>query len=250
MTYQRIDKREFNQLRPVSFQRDFTTMALGSVLISMGKTKVLCTASLEQETPRWLKDTNKGWVTAEYSLLPGSTKERAPREAARGRQGGRTLEIQRLIARVLRSVTDLEKLGERQIILDCDVVQADGGTRCASICGAFVALSDALKRLMLKGEIQSYPIIEPVAAVSAGIIEGQKLLDLNYAEDSIAEVDMNFAMTKSGNFVEIQGTAEKGSFSRKDLDELVDLATLGLNELLNVMQDLTSQDIELLPDHI
>lgn len=250
MSLQRIDGRRPDQLRPVTFQRDFTSMALGSVLVSMGKTKVLCTASVDSETPRWLKDTNKGWVTAEYSLLPGATKDRAPREAARGRQGGRTLEIQRLIARVLRGVCDLEKLKERQIILDCDVIQADGGTRCASICGAYIALSDAVKRLIMKNELDENPILQPVAAVSVGIVNGVKCLDLNYQEDSTAEVDMNVAMTGSGNFIEIQGTAEKASFSRSDLNELLDLAESGLKTLLEMIVEITSQDIELLEDHL
>ena len=199
---------------PSSLVRDYTEFAAGSVLAVMGKTKVLCTASVEDDTPRWMRGTGKGWVTAEYSLLPGSSPERVSREAARGQQSGRTHEIQRLIGRSLRAACDMTVLGERQVILDCDVLQADGGTRTASITGAFVALHDALSRLVQSGVIAAHPLAEPLAAVSVGIVDHVCLLDLDYSEDSRAEVDMNIVMTGSGRFVEVQGTAEGLPFSR------------------------------------
>ena len=228
----RSDGRRLDQLRPVSFERDFTVFAPGSVLVSMGRTRVLCTASVEDRIPPWLRGSGKGWVTAEYSMLPGSTPERASREAAKGKQSGRTQEIQRLIARSLRTVTDLVAVGERQITVDCDVLQADGGTRTASICGAYVALHDACTRLIGEGQMTHHPLSDAVAAVSVGIIDGVPMLDLPYVEDSRADVDMNVVMTGSGRFIEVQGTAEQEAFSRSELDSLLGLAESGITELL------------------
>jgi ribonuclease PH len=228
----RHDGRRVDQLRGVELIRDYTEFAAGSVLAVMGRTKVLCTASVEEETPRWMRGSGKGWVTAEYSLLPGSSPERVSREAARGRQSGRTHEIQRLIGRSLRAVCDMGALGERQIILDCDVIQADGGTRTASITGAYVALHDALTRLILTGLISTHPLREALAAVSVGVVEGSCMLDLDYAEDSRAEVDMNVVMTAAGRFVEVQGTAEGAPYSKDELIELLALAESGIAELL------------------
>jgi ribonuclease PH len=225
-----------NQLRPVSFVRDYTEFAPGSVLVTMGRTKVLCTASLEERVPPWMRGTGRGWVTAEYSMLPGSTPERVDREAARGRQSGRTQEIQRLIARSLRSVCDLVAMGENQITVDCDVLQADGGTRTASICGAYVALHDAFSRLKQARVLSVHPLGDEVAAVSVGVIEAVPMLDLPYAEDSRADVDMNVVMTGSGRFVEVQGTAEKVAFSRAELDELLALAEHGIGQLVEAQR--------------
>jgi len=230
----RNDGRGLDELRPTSYERDFTEFADGSVLVVMGKTKVLCTASLKEQVPPWLKGSGKGWVTAEYSLLPGSTIERTDREATRGRQSGRTQEIQRLIGRALRSVCDLTVMGELQVVVDCDVLQADGGTRTASICGAYLALHDCFTRLIGRGLISSNPLKEAAAAVSVGIVEGMPMLDLDYGEDSRAEVDMNVVMTSSGRFVEIQGTAEGKTFSRNELDQLLALAEKGISELLQL----------------
>ncbi|CAB4834337.1 MAG: ribonuclease PH [Actinobacteria bacterium] len=228
----RQDGRRIDQLRTVNFERDFTVFAPGSVLVSMGRTRVLCTASVEDRIPPWMRGSGKGWVTAEYSMLPGSTPERASREAAKGKQSGRTQEIQRLIARSLRCVTDLVAVGERQITVDCDVLQADGGTRTASICGAYVALHDACTRLMMEGAISQHPLSDAVAAVSVGIIDGVPMVDLPYIEDSRADVDMNVVMTGSGRFVEVQGTAEQMAFSRSELDTMLELAEGGIKELL------------------
>ena len=228
----RGDGRALDQLRPVSFERDFTVFAPGSVLVSMGRTKVLCTASTEDRVPPWMRGSGKGWVTAEYSMLPGSTAERASREAARGKQSGRTQEIQRLIGRSLRAVCDMVVLGEVQVTVDCDVLQADGGTRTASICGAYVALHDAFSRMITAGRLTRQPLTDAVAAVSVGIVDGVAMLDLPYAEDSRAEVDMNVVMTGSGRFVEVQGTAEGLPFSRSELDGLLGLAEHGISELL------------------
>ena len=228
----RPDGRAPDQLRPTSFERDFTVFASGSVLVSTGRTKVLCTASIEDRVPPWMRGTGKGWVTAEYSLLPGSSAERIGREAAKGRQSGRTHEIQRLIGRSLRAVTDLVAMGELQVTVDCDVLQADGGTRTASICGAYVALHDAFSRLVASGRLASHPITEACAAVSVGIVDASCLLDLDYSEDSRAEVDMNVVKTSSGRYVEVQGTAEGAPFSRSELDELLALADAGITRLL------------------
>jgi ribonuclease PH len=224
--------REPDELRPVTFVRDYTEVAAGSVLAAMGRTKVLCTASVDEKVPGWLKGTGRGWVTGEYSMLPGSTAERVDREAARGRQSGRTQEIQRLIGRSLRAVTDLEAMPDVQIILDCDVLQADGGTRTAAISGAYIALHDACERLRQKGVLKVNPIREACAAVSVGVVGGTPMVDLEYSEDAHAEVDMNVVMTASGQFVEVQGTAEGAAFSRAELDQLLALAEGGINRIL------------------
>ncbi|MGH9153261.1 MAG: ribonuclease PH [Acidimicrobiales bacterium] len=224
--------RKPDDLRPIGFQRDYTDFAAGSVLVSMGRTRVLCTASVEDQVPRWMKGTGKGWVTAEYSLLPGSTTERVGREAVKGRQSGRTQEIQRLIGRSLRAVTDLTAMGEVSVVLDCDVLQADGGTRTASISGAYVALHDALTRRTAGVPPRPFPIREACAAVSVGVVDAVALLDLDYAEDVRAEVDMNVVMTASGRFIEVQGTAEGLPFTRTELDELLGLAELGIAEII------------------
>jgi len=237
----RHDGRSPEQLRPITFIRDFTEFAAGSVLVSSGKTKVLCTASVDEDVPRWMRGTGKGWVTAEYSLLPGSTSERVAREAARGKQSGRTQEIQRLIGRSLRAVTDMVALGEVQVVLDCDVLQADGGTRTASICGAYVALHDAFTRLVQRGSVKVHPITEGCGAISVGIVDAVALLDLDYSEDSRAEVDMNVVMTSSGRFVEVQGTAEGAPYSRAELDDLLGLAEHGIAEILEAQAKLLAE---------
>jgi len=221
-----------DDLRPISFVRDYTEFAAGSVLVSMGRTKVLCTASVAEKVPPWMRGKGRGWVTAEYSMLPGSTAERVDREAARGKQSGRTQEIQRLIGRSLRSVTDLKALGEVQVVLDCDVLQADGGTRTASICGAYVALADALTRIGKPASLR-----EACAAVSVGVVGGVPLLDLEYSEDVGAETDMNVVMTASGRFVEVQGTAEGAPFSKDELQELLSLAEHGIAMILDLQQE-------------
>ncbi len=233
MTGFRVDGRQPDDLRSVEFLRDYTQFAAGSVLIRMGKTTVLCTASVADEVPRWMRNTGRGWVTAEYSMLPGSSPERIDREATRGRQSGRTQEIQRLIGRSLRAVTDLEAMPEVQITLDCDVLQADGGTRTASICGAYVALHDACTRLVSAGRIRRHPVREACAAVSVGVVDALPMLDLAYSEDSKAEVDMNVVMTSSGRFVEVQGTAEGAPYTRAELDELLSLAEHGIAAILD-----------------
>ena len=225
MSELRKDGRTPDQARPLNFERDFTQMALGSVLVSFGRTRVLCTASVEEDVPRWLRGTGKGWVTAEYSMLPGSTPERASREAAKGKQSGRTQEIQRLIGRSLRTVTRLDLLADFLITVDCDVLQADGGTRTASICGGYVALHDAITRLVQAGTVREHALSDLVAAVSVGII------DLPYEEDSRAETDMNVVMTGAGHFVEVQGTAELAAFTRTELDSLLDLASAGIADI-------------------
>jgi len=231
MSVLRADGRTFEQARPMSFVRDFTQMAAGSVLVSFGRTVVLCTASVERDVPRWLRGSGKGWVTAEYSMLPGSTPDRANREAARGKQSGRTQEIQRLIGRSLRTVTRLELMADVQITVDCDVLQADGGTRTASICGGYVALHDALTRLVQSGALSDHPSSDLVAAISVGIVDGVAMLDLPYEEDSRAHTDMNVVMTGSGRFVEVQGTAEQEPFDRDELDQLLDLAASGIAQI-------------------
>jgi ribonuclease PH len=219
-------------LRPVRFHRKFTRHAEGSVLVEMGFTRVLCTASVEDKVPAFLKGTGRGWVTAEYGMLPRATHTRGSREAATGKQSGRTQEIQRLIGRSLRSVTRLDVLGERQITIDCDVLQADGGTRCASITGALVALADAFSWLRSEGKLGADPLKDFVAAVSVGIVNGEPVLDLDYAEDSAADTDMNVIMTGAGRFVEVQGTAEGEPFSRGELAQLLDLASEGVTQLI------------------
>ncbi|MBI4373230.1 MAG: ribonuclease PH [Candidatus Omnitrophica bacterium] len=228
----RADGRLANQLRKVTIKRNFLKYALGSCLIEMGHTKVVCSASLDEHVPRFLKDTGKGWVTAEYGMLPASCTERIQRESSKGRPSGRTHEIQRLIGRSLRSVCDLKALGERAMWVDCDVLQGDGGTRAASITGSFIALADAFEKLCDKGIISSLPLTDYIAAVSVGVIEGRPALDLCYKEDSKAEVDMNIVMTGSGRFVEVQGTAESNPFSKKELDDLLVLGKKGISELI------------------
>jgi len=228
----RHDGRRADELRPVRIERGFTEYAEGSVLVSFGRTRVLCTASVEESVPPFLKGTGQGWVTAEYGMLPRATHTRTPREAAKGKQGGRTLEIQRLIGRSLRAVVDLAALGERQVVLDCDVLQADGGTRTAAITGAWVALADACEALVARGVLSASPVRDQVAAVSVGLVEGEVLLDLDYAEDSTCDTDMNVVMTGAGGFVELQGTAEHGAFDRKALEALLALAEKGIGELL------------------
>lgn len=224
------------KLRPLQFIRSYTRYAEGSVLVSMGQTKVLCNASVSEEVPPFLRGKGKGWVTAEYSMLPRSTTERTPRDSVKGKINGRTHEIQRLIGRSLRSVVDLEALGERQIVLDCDVLQADGGTRTASINGAYVALMDALGGLVEKKVLPRLPVREAVAAVSVGLVKGKPVLDMCYEEDSQADVDFNVVMTASGKFIEIQGTAEKEPFSRKQLEDLLKLAETGIQEVLKAQE--------------
>lgn len=221
-----------DQLRDIQITRRFTKHAEGSVLVEFGDTKVICTASVESHTPRWLKGSGKGWVTAEYGMLPRSTGERMGREAARGKQGGRTMEIQRLIARSLRAVVDLEALGEQMITVDCDVIQADGGTRTASITGAYVAMADAVEHMIAKGLLSKNPIYGQVASVSVGIYEGTPVLDLDYAEDSNAETDMNVVMNDGGAFIEVQGTAEGHAFSSDELNAMLGLARHGIEQLV------------------
>ncbi|MEL7044709.1 MAG: ribonuclease PH [Pseudomonadota bacterium] len=221
-----------DQLRDISIERHFTRHAEGSVLISFGATRVLCNASVEEGVPRFLRGSGQGWVTAEYGMLPRSTGTRMGREAARGKQGGRTLEIQRLIGRSLRAAIDLKRLGEYTITLDCDVLQADGGTRTASITGAFVALVDALTTLQRARTINVDPLRHFIASVSVGICEGEAVLDLDYAEDSTAETDLNVVMNEGGDFIEVQGTAEAAPFQRAELDRMLDLASSGISELI------------------
>jgi ribonuclease PH len=241
----RPDGRQPNELRPLTFERDFTEMSAGSVLVSFGKTRVLCTASVDEDVPRWMKGTGKGWVTAEYSMLPGSSPERVDREAAKGKQSGRTVEIQRLIGRSLRAACDMKALGERQEVVDCDVLQADGGTRTASICGGFIALHDALTRVVQNGLIPAHPLHSQCAAISVGIHNGVPILDLPYVEDSSAEVDMNVVMLKpvsggDAKFVEVQGTAEGLAFSRGELDALLELASDGLGRIFAAQSSVLS----------
>ncbi|MEA4900618.1 ribonuclease PH [Desulfitobacterium sp.] len=229
----RYDGREADQLRPVKITRGFTQNPEGSVLIEVGLTRVLCTASVEEKVPPFQKGTGLGWVTAEYSMLPRATQVRTPREASKGKLTGRTMEIQRLIGRALRSVVDFKKLGERTIWIDCDVLQADGGTRTASITGAYVALYDAIQHLMEKRTLKENPLQDSLAAISVGKVDGVPILDLAYPEDSRAEVDMNVVMTGAGKFVEIQGTAEEVPFDRNELDQFLGLAEKGIRELMS-----------------
>jgi ribonuclease PH len=228
----RHDGRQAGQLRPISLETGVSRHAEGSVLIGCGDTRVLCTATIEPRVPPWLKGKGSGWVTAEYGMLPRATHTRSPREAARGKQGGRTLEIQRLIGRSLRAVVDLNALGERTITIDCDVLQADGGTRTASITGGYVALSLAAANLVRDSKLAASPIHGQIAAVSVGIVNGEPVLDLDYVEDAGAETDMNVVMNEAGAFVEVQGTAEGHAFQRTELDRLLDLATKGIGQLL------------------
>ena len=233
----RSDGRAPDELRPVRLEPDFTENPLASVLCSMGRTRVLCTVSEELAVPRFLVGTGRGWVTAEYALLPGSTDRRTEREATRGRQSGRTLEIQRLIGRSLRAVVALDRLGERTLWVDCDVLQADGGTRTASITGAWTALAIALARLRARGVLERDPVLDSVAAVSVGVVDGRIVLDLPYEEDARAEVDMNVVATGRGRFVEVQGTAEHGSFTAEQLAEMTRLALAGIAELTRAQSE-------------
>ena len=226
-----------NELRPVTIDRDFTRYAEGSVLIAVGDTRVLCTASVQDGVPGFLRGAGRGWITAEYGMLPRATSTRSEREAARGRQTGRTQEIQRLIGRSLRAVTDLEALGEKMVILDCDVIQADGGTRTAAITGAYVALADACRKLVRRGAVARPPLHGQVAAVSVGIHRGEPVLDLDYAEDSEAEADMNVVMNEAGAYIEIQGTAEGHAFRQDELDRMLQLAREGISRLLACQQE-------------
>ncbi|MDE2344539.1 MAG: ribonuclease PH [Betaproteobacteria bacterium] len=232
----RPSQRRPDQLRQVRFTRQYTRHAEGSVLVEFGDTRVLCTASVEARVPPFLKGQGKGWVTAEYGMLPRATNTRTTREAVAGRQSGRTQEIQRLIGRSLRAVVDLEVLGERTVQIDCDVLQADGGTRTASITGAYLALEDAMRLMVRSGELDQSPVLQPVAAVSVGIFEGVPVLDLDYEEDSCCDTDMNVVMTAEGHFVEIQGTAEGAAFRRSEVDNLLDLAAQGCSELFDLQR--------------
>lgn len=235
-SFERSGARAANALRPVRITRHYTAYAEGSVLIEFGGTKVLCTASVEEKVPGHKKGSGEGWVTAEYGMLPRATHTRSDREAARGKQSGRTQEIQRLIGRSMRAVFDLKKLGERTIYLDCDVIQADGGTRTAAITGAFVAAQDAVRKLIADGKLNASPIIDQVAAISVGVVQGTPLLDLEYTEDFACDTDMNVVMTGAGNFVEVQGTAEGAVFTRAEMDALLALAEKGIRELVVMQQ--------------
>lgn len=234
----RQDGRREDQIRPVKISRDFIKYAEGSVLIEMGGTKVICTASVEEKVPPFLKDKGRGWVTAEYAMLPRATQDRTQREAVKGRQGGRTLEIQRLVGRSLRAVTDMAEMGERTVWIDCDVIQADGGTRTASITGAFIALADAFAVLKRKHLIKKRPLIDYLAAISIGKVGGQIMVDLAYEEDALAEVDLNLVMTGRGRYVEVQGTAERAPFEKKDLDEFVALGWKAIQDLVALQKEL------------
>lgn len=230
----REDGRAENQLRKIKITRDFNLYAEGSVLIEFGNTKVICTASVSEKVPPFLKGQGKGWITAEYSMIPRATGERNQRESAKGKLSGRTMEIQRLIGRALRTAIDLDKLGERTVTIDCDVIQADGGTRTTSISGGYIALALAMKKLVNEGIIAENPIISNVAAISVGIVGGTPMLDLKYSEDSAAEVDMNVVMNGEGRFVEVQGTGEEATYTRAELNELLDLAEAGINEIIEL----------------
>ncbi len=229
--------RQPDQMRPVKFTRHFTCHAEGSVLVEFGNTRVLCTATLEERVPPFLKGRGQGWITAEYGMLPRATNSRIQREASKGKQSGRTMEIQRLIGRSLRAVVDMEALGEKQITLDCDVLQADGGTRTASISGAYVALQDAIGVLLKQGKLKHNPVHGQVASVSVGIYKGVAVLDLDYVEDSNAETDMNIVMNEAGQFIELQGTAEGHAFRRDELDELIELATKGVQVIMQAQDE-------------
>jgi ribonuclease PH len=241
MSFERASGRRADQTRPVGLQRRYTVHAEGSVLVSFGRTQVLCTASVEEKVPPHKRGSGEGWVTAEYGMLPRATHTRSDREAARGKQSGRTQEIQRLIGRSMRSVFDLAALGERTIALDCDVLQADGGTRTAAITGAFVAAHDAVSWLLQQGKIAASPIRDHVAAVSVGVVQGTPLLDLEYTEDSACDTDMNVVMTGSGGFVEVQGTAEGAPFTRAEMDQMLALADQGIRELVALQRAALTQ---------
>ena len=228
----RPSKRATDEMRSVKFTRHYTKHAEGSVLVEFGDTKVICTASVDDRTPPWLRGKGQGWVTAEYGMLPRSTNSRMGREAARGKQSGRTQEIQRLIGRSLRAIVDMKALGERQIVIDCDVIQADGGTRTASISGGYIALVDAVQSLLDKGVLEKSPLTGQLASVSVGIFEGNAVLDLDYDEDSNAETDMNVVINDAGDFIEVQGTAEGHAFSRDEMNQMLDLAEKGIAEII------------------
>jgi len=230
----RADGREVDNTRKVNVIRNYTMHAEGSVLISFGNTKVICTASISDRVPPFLRNQGKGWITAEYSMLPRATGERNNRESARGKLTGRTMEIQRLIGRALRACIDLDKIGERTITIDCDVIQADGGTRTASITGGYIALAMAIERMIKAGKLKQNPLKSKIAAISVGVVSGIPMLDLKYTEDSAAEVDMNVVMNDKGEFIEVQGTGEEATYSRKELNQLLDLAEIGLKELFEV----------------
>ena len=234
----RTSQRKNNELRSIEIIKNYTKHAEGSVLIKFGDTHVVCTASVEENVPSFLKGKNQGWITAEYGMLPRSTSTRMVREAAKGKQSGRTQEIQRLIGRSLRSIIDLKKLGEITIQIDCDVIQADGGTRTASITGAYIALNDAIQNIIKKGIIKDSPIIDSVAAISLGIKDSNILLDLDYLEDSTCDTDMNIVMTGSGKFIEIQGTAEKKAFTHDEMNNLIDIAKQGIKQLTDIQNSL------------
>jgi ribonuclease PH len=236
----RPSQRATDEMRPVKITRNYTMHAEGSVLIEFGNTKVLCTASVEEKVPGFLKGKKTGWVTAEYGMLPRSTGSRMAREAARGKQSGRTQEIQRLIGRSLRAIIDMDALGERQITIDCDVLQADGGTRTASISGSYVALHDAIQGLIKKGLLKKSPLHGQVASVSVGIFDGMPVLDLDYAEDSTAETDMNIVMNEAGHFIEVQGTAEGHAFRRDELNQMLEIAEKGIREIMQVQSEALS----------
>ena len=231
-----------DQMRPISFTPNFTMHAEGSVLVAFGNTKVICTASVEERQPRWLRDEDQGWVTGEYGMLPRSTHSRMGREAARGKQGGRTMEIQRLIGRALRASVDLKKLGPRTITLDCDVIQADGGTRTAAITGAFVALAQALQKLRIDGTLEHDPLVGNVASISVGIYDGTPVLDLDYAEDSGAETDMNVVMDARGRFIEVQGTAEGVPFTGDEMNAMLGLARAGIGQIIAAQNAVLAQN--------
>lgn len=239
----RSDDRAHSSIRNIKVTENFIKYAEGSCLFEIGNTKVICTASVEEGVPVFLKGKGTGWITAEYSMLPRSCKTRVQREASKGKLGGRTQEIQRLIGRCMRAVCNMSKLGERTLWMDCDVIQADGGTRCASISGSFIALIMALKKLKCDGVVKNMPVTDYVAAISVGILKGKEVLDLNYEEDAKAEVDMNIVMTGSGKFVEIQGTAEHKAFSRKEMEKMLSLAKKGINKIIDI-QKKTIGDIE------
>ncbi|RAV34503.1 ribonuclease PH [Corynebacterium heidelbergense] len=240
----RADGRAANELRPIYITRRFTTNPAGSVLVEFGNTRVMCTASVEEGVPRFKRDSGEGWLTAEYAMLPSATHERMPRESMRGKVKGRTHEISRLVGRALRAAVDLKQLGENTIAIDCDVLQADGGTRTAAITGAYVALADALSVLQQRGVVPGQPLLPPVAAVSVGVLNGTPVLDLPYEEDSRADVDMNVVMTEQGRFVEIQGTGEHAEFSREELNTLLDLAEGGLRQIIDIQKAALAENLE------
>jgi ribonuclease PH len=238
----RIDGRRYDQARPIKITRNYTKYAEGSVLIEVGETKVICTASIEDKVPGFLKGKGEGWITCEYNMIPRATHVRKPRDISRLKMDGRTMEIQRLIGRALRSVVDLKAIGERTVWIDCDVIQADGGTRTSSITGAFVALVDAVNKIHKKAPFSVYPIREFVSAVSVGVVNGEKMVDLCYEEDSKAKVDMNIIMTDAGEFVEIQGTGEESPFSREELNQLLALGEKGIKQVIQVQKDTLKMD--------